>query len=161
MIMTYPRLVALVIAAVVTTLVAGCSQSAIEEMRRQLESQQAILERNQREIGELQAAQAAAPRTVAVAPGTCDTSVMDLATRKGGERFAANDFEQALGYYQDALAACPQSAKTELNVARTYEALGNRSLAILHYQHAANDGDAADEDARTQARAALARIGSR
>jgi tetratricopeptide (TPR) repeat protein len=146
---------------VFTILVAGCSQSAIEEMRRQLESQQAILEKNQREIEQLRAAQAATPRIAAVTPGTCDTSVMELATRKGGERFAANDLEQALGYYEDALAACPQSAKTEVNVARTYEALGNRSLAILHYQHAAGDDDAADADARAQARAALARIGSR
>ncbi|MGH7948251.1 MAG: hypothetical protein ACREQF_03390 [Candidatus Binataceae bacterium] len=148
------------LAIVIALCVAGCMSREIEESRRQIEAQQALIEKQGRDIQQLQTLQAATQRTPVAALGTCDPSVRDLATRKGGERFAANDFQQALGFYEDALVACPNSARAELNVARTYQAIGNRSLAIDHYQHAARATDSSDPDASAQARAALVRLGS-
>jgi tetratricopeptide (TPR) repeat protein len=85
---------------------------------------------------------------------------MREATRKGGERFAASDFSGALSYYQDALTACPNSAQANLNLARAYEAVGDRSEAVAHYQNAAKaSGADADAEAVHDARAALSRLG--
>ena len=93
-------------------------------------------------------------------PGSCDANIMREATRKGGERFAASDFSGALGYYQDALTACPHSAQANLNLARAYEAIGDRAQAISHYRTAANaSGSNTDAEAVRQARAALTRLG--
>ena len=84
---------------------------------------------------------------------------MHEASRKGGDRFAANDFGHALGYYQDAVAACGKNGRAQLNLARTYEAMGERADALAHYKLAA-DASGADADAVTasQARDALARL---
>jgi tetratricopeptide (TPR) repeat protein len=158
--MSMRRLFAFIILMVLGTFAAGCMQSEIEQSQRQLQAQQVQLEKLSRDVEEMHALQAATPRTPVAAPGACDAAVRDMATRKGGERFAANDFQQALGYYEDALVACPQSARAELNVARTYEAIGNRSLAIEHYQRCASGSDSSDPGARAQARDALARLGS-
>ncbi|MGH7865189.1 MAG: hypothetical protein ACREQB_09375, partial [Candidatus Binataceae bacterium] len=109
------------LAIVIVLLVAGCISNQIEESRRQIEAQQALIEKQGRDIEQLQSLQTATRRTPVAALGSCDPSVRDLATSKGGERFAANDFQQALGYYEDALVACPNSPRAEFNVARTYE----------------------------------------
>jgi Tfp pilus assembly protein PilF len=85
---------------------------------------------------------------------------MREATRKGGERFAASDFSGALGYYQDALTACPKSAQAMVNLARAYEAVGDRAEAVAHYKTAANaSGSGTDAAAVRDARAALTRLG--
>jgi Tfp pilus assembly protein PilF len=85
---------------------------------------------------------------------------MREATRKGGASFAAGDLSSALSYYQDALTACPQSAQANLNLARTYEAVGDRAQAVQHYRDAANaNGTGADAQAAHDARAALSRLG--
>ena len=58
-----------------------------------------------------------------------------------------SEFTKALGYYQDAVTACPTSAQAQLNVARAYEALGDRDQAMDYYkraiQAAPSDHDAA------------------
>ena len=81
-----------------------------------------------------------------------------IATQRGGEKFAAGDFNKALGYYQDALAACPNDDRAEVNVARTYEALGNKVAAIKHYRKAADSNSATVSDAQEEAKAALLRL---
>ena len=89
---------------------------------------------------------------------------MQVATRHGGERFAASEFTKALGYYQDAVTACPTSARAQLNVARAYEALGDRGQAMDYYkraiQSAPSDHDAAP-GVSEQAQQALARLTAR
>ncbi|MBV8452542.1 MAG: tetratricopeptide repeat protein, partial [Deltaproteobacteria bacterium] len=91
-------------------------------------------------------------------PGSCDTSIMHEATRKGGERFAASDFSAALNYYQDALTACPNNAQANVNLARAYEAVGDRAQAVAHYRSAAK-ASGADAEAARAAHAALSRLG--
>lgn len=83
---------------------------------------------------------------------------MEKATRKGGDAFAAGDPHKALGYYQDALTACPGNSKAEMNLARTYEALGDRSAAIEHYRAVAKSGSS-DSQSVQDARVALSRLG--
>ena len=80
------------------------------------------------------------------------------ATKRGGERFAANDFNKAILYYNDALTACPTDDRAEVNVARTYEALGNNAAAIKHYRKAAESNGPTVSDASDQAKAALNRL---
>ena len=60
------------------------------------------------------------------------------ASHRGGDKFAAGDFNKALGYYQDALLACPNDDRAEVNVARSYEALGNKVAAINLYRKVAD-----------------------
>lgn len=124
---TWP--LAAIAAALTAGSVAGCQSAQIEENTRQLEQQKAELVRFENEIAVLNAAASASAPAPA---GSCDPEVSKIATRRGGERFAASDFGRALGYYEDALAACPGSARAELNVARAYEALGQRAYAIKH-----------------------------
>src|SRR5262249_37183549 len=95
---------------------------------------------------------------VASPGGGCDKAVEATATQRGGERFAAGDFNNALGYYQDALAACSTDDQAELNVARTYEALGNKSSAISHYRKIAMANGATVSHVQEQAKAALQRL---
>ncbi|MFZ0889146.1 MAG: hypothetical protein WA005_11885, partial [Candidatus Binataceae bacterium] len=68
---------------------------------------------------------------------------------------------KALGYYQDALTACPDSAQAELNLARTYEAMGQREDAIAHYRNAEKGGGESGDAAARQARDALSRLSVR
>src|SRR5271166_6293051 len=97
-------------AAVIALLLAsaGCSdQNAANEQL--VAAQQRQIEQNQRDIEALQAQQQqnqSYPKTAAP-PGTCDPAVAKVATTRGGQRMAAGDFSKALGYYQDALTACP------------------------------------------------------
>jgi tetratricopeptide (TPR) repeat protein len=138
--------------------VAGCLQSAIEANQRQLDQQKAELEKLKQEVAALKAAQQPSYPTTMPPPGACDAAVMREATKRGGERFAAGDFVRALGYYQDAATACPTSAQAQLNVARAYEALGQRAQAIDYYKRASQSTAVADSEAAGQARQALARL---
>jgi tetratricopeptide (TPR) repeat protein len=136
----------------------GCLGDAIKANQRQLDQQQTQLDQLKQQIEALQS-QRPTYSTTAPAPGGCDESVMHEASRKGGDRFAANDFAHALGYYQDAVAACAKNGRAQLNLARTYEALGERSNALTCYKLAADESGAdADADTASEARAALARL---
>jgi len=151
--------VAAVSIALAASTFAGCLGAQIEESQRQIQSQQAELEQLRQEVAAL-SAQRNYP-TTAPPPGTCDPEVSRAATRRGGERFAAADFAKALGYYQDAMTACPDSAQAELNLARTYEALGQRDDAIAHYRNAEKGGGESGDAAARQARDALSRLSVR
>src|SRR6266446_5055143 len=98
----------------------GCDQSAIDDNSKQLAAQQTQLDQLKQQVAALQSQRAYGATTTA-APGACDTDVMREATRKGGARFAAGDFAQALGYYQDAVSACGTNPRAQLNLARTFE----------------------------------------
>jgi tetratricopeptide (TPR) repeat protein len=143
---------------------AGCMSDAIEQNQQQLDQQRAELDQLKQQVAELKAAQQPAYPTAAPAPGACDKGVMQAATKHGGDRFAVGEFSKALGYYQDAVTACPASAQAQLNVARAYEALGNREQAMDHYRRAINaapsDHDAGPAVAE-QAQQALSRLAAR
>jgi len=143
---------------------AGCMSDAIKQNQQQLDQQKAELDQLKQQIVELKAAQQPAYSTAAPAPGSCDKGVTQAATKRGGDRFAAGDFSKALGYYQDAVTACPASAQAQLNVARAYEALGNRDQAMDYYRRAINaapsDHDASPAVAE-QAQEALSRLAAK
>jgi tetratricopeptide (TPR) repeat protein len=140
---------------------AGCLSDALKQNQQQLDQQKAELDQLKQQVAELKAAQQPSYPTTAPPPGSCDRAVMQVATRHGGERLAASEFTKALGYYQDAVTACPTSAQALLNVARAYEALGDRGHATDYYkraiQAAPSDHDAHPAVAE-QARQALARL---
>jgi len=121
---------------------AGCQGDQIETTKRLVEQQQSQLEHQQQEIDR----------------GGCDKGVETAASQRGGDRFSAADFSKALEYYQDALSTCPTDARAEVNVARTYEALGNKVAAINHYRKAADSSGPTVSDASEEARAALERM---
>jgi tetratricopeptide (TPR) repeat protein len=150
------QLAVLPAAALIAAIAAGCIQGQLDQNRRQLAEQQAELEKLDTEVAALKAAQV---QSTPVPAGSCDTDVSRIATRRGGERFAASDFSHALAYYQDALTACPGSARAELNLARTCEAMGQRADAIAHYQNAAKGGGEGGDEAAKSARDALSRLG--
>jgi tetratricopeptide (TPR) repeat protein len=152
------RLSRLLPAIALTSLFTGCLSDEIKANQRQLDQQQAQLEQLKQQIEALQN-QHPTYSTTSPVPGGCDETVMHEASRKGGDRFAANDFGHALGYYQDAVAACAKNGRAQLNLARTYEAMGERSDALTHYKLAAEaSGADADADTASQARDALARL---
>ncbi len=137
-------------------------QDEINANKQELSEQRAQLAELQREVAALKARNlnpsysTAPPR-----PGACDPAVMREATRKGGERMAAGEVNTALGYYQDAVTACPASAEAQVNLANVYETLGDRSAAVEHYRLAANaSGARADAKSVAKARAALQRLGA-
>jgi hypothetical protein len=161
------RLPAIFAVLILVAPLSGCSGGATAENQRQLEQQQGELDQLKKDVATLQAQQstssygtsgAGASAGGNPAAGGCDTAVMRVATRKGGERFAATDFTHALGYYQDALTACPASAQAQLNVARTFEAIGDRTQAMAHYKLASEAVGVGDTDAVRQAREAIARL---
>jgi tetratricopeptide (TPR) repeat protein len=139
---------------------AGCLQGAIDANRQQLQQQQAQLDQLKQEVSALRS-QRPSYSTAPLAPGACDMAVMKEATRKGGERMAAGDTARALGYYQDAVSACPASAEAQLNLANAYESIGDRAQAVQHYRLAA-DAKPTDADAAAiqKAREALGRLGA-
>jgi tetratricopeptide (TPR) repeat protein len=141
-------------------LLAGCFNDALlKANQQQLERQQGELNQLKQQVATLQT-QRPASNYSQVPPGSCDENIMREATRKGGERFAASDFGGALGYYQDALTACPDSARANVNLARTYEAMGDRAQAVIHYRIAAKaNGSKANDEAAHDARTALSRLG--
>ncbi len=152
------------LAAIVVLGLAGCLSDAIKQNQEQIDRQKAELAQLEQQVAALKAAQQPAYSTAPPVAGSCDKSVMQAATRRGGDRFAAGEFDKALGYYQDAMTACPTSAQAELNVARAFEALGNRDQAVSYYRRAA-DAARADQNAdpalADQARRALARLAAK
>jgi tetratricopeptide (TPR) repeat protein len=158
------RFAAIAAALIFAGTLGGCSNDALKANQQQLEQQQGELDQLKKDVAALQAQH---PPAYSTAPsntsntsvaGGCDKAVMQVATRKGGERFAASDFNRALGYYQDALSACPASAQAQLNVARTFEAMGDRDQAIAHYKVASAATGPNDRDAAREARDAIARL---
>jgi tetratricopeptide (TPR) repeat protein len=144
----------------VAAMLAGCLQSAIDANKQQLADQQSQLDQLKQEVSALQN-QHASYSTAAPQPGACDEAVMAAATRKGGERMAAGDATKALGYYQDAVTACPTSAEAQLNLANAYESIGDRAEAQQHYRLAANaTGPGSNAGAVQKARDALGRMGT-
>jgi tetratricopeptide (TPR) repeat protein len=148
----------------ITGAAAGCLSDAIKQNQQQLDQQKAELEQLKQQVADLKAAQQPSYPTSAPPPGSCDRAVMQEATRRGGERLAASEFTKALGYYQDAVTACPTSAQALLNVARAYEALGDRGRAADFYRRAVQAAPT-DHDANPavaeQAQQALARLAAR
>jgi tetratricopeptide (TPR) repeat protein len=142
----------------------GCMGDQIDATNKLVQQQQEQLEHQQQELEALQANQnqnytpgvASAPR------GGCDKDVEATATHRGGDKFAAGEFNKALGYYQDALMACPTDERAEVNVARAYEALGNKVAAINLYRKVADNdsgtNSATVSDAQDEAKAALLRL---
>jgi tetratricopeptide (TPR) repeat protein len=147
-------------AAALAAMLGGCRQDAIDANQRQIQDQQAQLDQMKQEIEALKNQRP----TYSTAPppaGGCDSAVMSEATRKGGERMAAGDTSAALGYYQDAVTACPTSAQAQLNLAHSYETTGDRAAAVEHYRIAASTtGTDADAGAIQKAKDALSRMGS-
>jgi tetratricopeptide (TPR) repeat protein len=144
----------------VAPLLFGClNDTLLKANQQQLEHQQTQLDQLKQEVAALQT-QRPPYNQPSLPPGSCDHTIMREATRKGGERFAASDFSGALGYYQDALTACPSSAQANVNLARAFEAVGDRAEAVAHYRIAANaSGSDTDAEAVRDARAALTRLG--
>lgn len=150
---------ALIVVAMLAS-ICGCSNDAIEANQRQVQENQKLIEQSQLEIARLQANQSAGPSAAPVPTGTCDKKVEATATRRAGEAYAAGNSSKALGYYKDALTACPTSARAAMNVARTYEGMNDRAAAIRYYRQAAasSDSDAKNID---DAKAALSRLGAK
>jgi tetratricopeptide (TPR) repeat protein len=157
----FARRIPLAVALGVFTCVnAGCGNDQATATQQLVQQQQGQIEAQQKEIEAmtLNQNQGYTPGVATSGPGGCDKGVEMAAGHHGGERFAANDFAGALAYYQDALLACPTDARAEVNVGRTYEALGNKSAAINHYRKAADSGGAVVSDAQEEARNALERL---
>jgi tetratricopeptide (TPR) repeat protein len=141
----------------------GCMGDQIDATNKLVQQQQEQLEHQQQELEQLQANQNQnyTPGVASSPRGGCDKDVETTATHRGGDKFAAGEFNKALGYYQDALLACPNDEKAEVNVARTYEALGNKVAAINLYRKVADVADsnsATVSDAQDEAKAALLRL---
>src|ERR1700737_1269450 len=146
------------LAIVMAVSAAGCLSDAVKENQRQLDQQKAELEQLKKQVADLQTAQQPSYPTTAPPPGSCDKAVMQEATRRGGEHLAASEFSKALGYYQDAVTACPTSAQAQLNVAHAYEAMGQRDQAITYYKRAVQSAPSAAAAAPDQPPQPLARL---
>ncbi len=144
-------------------ILSACEQATLDANAKQVQQQQAQIEQNQMEIQRMMAQQqgyGASSGSVSATTGTgCDKSVMAAATKHGGDKMAAADFTHALGYYQDALTACPNNARAEVNIARAYEAAGNRTAALEHFRTAAHSSDSTESAAEEEARNAIVRLG--
>ena len=136
----------------------GCQNAAIEANRHQTEQNQTMIEESQRQIASLQAQQSGPPPSPGKTGG-CDKNVEAAATHRGGDALASGDMTKALGYYQDALTACPNSSKADMNLARLYETLDNREAALRYYRAAASSS-ASDGQKSKEAQAALSRLGA-
>ncbi|MGH8014110.1 MAG: hypothetical protein ACREQ4_16590 [Candidatus Binataceae bacterium] len=152
----------LVIAAVaLAATICGCASSQNAQDKQILRQQQSQLDKMKSQLAAMQAQQVSTSYNSAPPSGGCDEAVMKDATRKGGEHFAASDYGHALGYYQDAATACPASAQAQLNLARTYEAIGDRQRALQHYRLAATDASGTNTVVAAQANQAIARLSAR
>jgi tetratricopeptide (TPR) repeat protein len=156
------RIIAALVLGVFALVGSGCSDQN-DATNKLVQQQQEQLEHQQQELEQLQANQNQnyTPGVASSAHGGCDKEVEMTATHRGGDKFAAGDFNKALGYYQDALLACPNDEKAEVNVARSYEALGNKVAAINLYRKVADAADtnsATVSDAQDEAKAALLRL---
>jgi len=136
----------------------GCGSDQNAATNELVKQQQTQIEQLQQQIDALKSNQTPYTPGVASRSGGCDRGVEQTATKRGGERFAAGDFNKALLYYNDAVTACPTDDRAEVNVARTYEALGNNAAAIKYYRKAAESNGPTVSDASDQARAALDRL---
>jgi tetratricopeptide (TPR) repeat protein len=140
----------------------GCGNDEIEATNKLVQQQQAQLEQQQQEIDALKANQQTyTPGVGTNSAGGCDKEVEQIANKRGGDKFVTGDYAKALGYYRDALLACPTDDRASVNVARTYEALGNKTQAIKYYRQAADRSDASAptvSDASEEAKAALLRL---
>lgn len=145
---------------ILTLIGAGCAGDQAADTQKLVQQQQDQLERQQQEIEAIKASQnqGYTPGVATSSRGGCDTGVEAAASQRGGARFSAGDFSKALGYYQDALAACPNDDRAEVNVARSYEALGNKVAAVKYYRRAADHTGPTVSDASEEARAALERL---
>jgi tetratricopeptide (TPR) repeat protein len=130
----------------------GCvaNNSPIQELQRQVQLQAEEIKHQQAQIAALQAQSHPQP---ALPPPACDHEILRLAQRHGDQQMAAGNFKNALGYFQDALSACPKNDKALLSAAQAASASGERALAIEYYRRAAK---AADPAVATRARQALA-----
>jgi tetratricopeptide (TPR) repeat protein len=150
--------VAIAVASIVG--IAGCDSATIQANNQMVQTQQQQIEENQRQIAELKAQQPAyAPGGAPPASG-CDRGVANEATKRGGERMASRDYSKAVGYYNDALAACSSDPQAELNVARAYEASGDRASAVAHFKASASGAGTGNPAVAEQARDALIRLGA-
>lgn len=113
---------------------AGCGGAQLQEMQNQVNAQQAQIEKQAREIAELNAQQNVA--TAPPPPGNCDDDVMHKALAHGDDQYAQGKYNLALGYYQDAGVACPGNPQVETSLGRAYEKLGDAQEAARHYQKA-------------------------
>jgi tetratricopeptide (TPR) repeat protein len=145
--------------------VVGCGDEQEQATQKLVQQQQDQLERQQQEIEAIKANQNQNQNqnytpgvAMSSSPGGCDKGVESMASQRGGEKFSAGDFNAALGYNQDALAACPNDDRADVNVARAYEALGNKVSAIKYYRKAADTGGPTETDAEDEARASLLRL---
>lgn len=139
-------------------LACGCANDAIKANELAVQQNQALIEQTQLEIARLQANQGSSPPPASAPTGACDKKVEATATRRAGDAYAAGNTSRALGYYQDALTACPSSSKAAMNLARTYETMDNRESAIRYYRQAAASNDS-DAHSIQDAKAALSRLG--
>ena len=150
----------LIALGVLTLIGSGCMSDELDATNKLVQQQQEQLEHQQQELEALQANQnqGYTPGVATQPRGGCDKDVETVASKRGGDKFAAGEFNKALGYYQDALMACPNDDKAEVNVARTYEALGNKVAAINLYRKVADSNSATVSDSQEQAKAALLRL---
>src|SRR6202171_1742647 len=83
----------------------GCMGDQIDATNKLVQQQQEQLEHQQQELEQLQANQNQnyTPGVTSSPRGGCDKEVEMTATHRGGDKFAAGEFNKALGYYQDAL----------------------------------------------------------
>jgi tetratricopeptide (TPR) repeat protein len=154
-----PAIALMALAFVVT----GCGSDQIEATNKLVQQQQEQIEKQQQEIEAIKASQnqsytPGAATSASASPGGCDKQVEQVATQRGGDKFASGDYLKALGYYQDALTACPNDDRANVNVARTYEALGKNAQAIKYYRKAADTPGPTETDAEDEAKAALLRL---
>jgi tetratricopeptide (TPR) repeat protein len=136
----------------------GCGGDQIAATQEMVKQQQEQIEQQQQEIDAMKSTQGGYTPGVASAPGGCDHGVENAATERGGESFSSGNFRKALAYYNDALTACPTSDQAQVNVARTYEALGNKPAAIKHYRIAAESNSVTVSRASDEAKQALVRL---
>ena len=135
----------------------GCDNATLQAQQQQVQQNQQQIEQQQQEIESLKQQAPSYTPGLPSGPGGCDRATAQNAMRRGGEDYAAGSYEKALMYYKDALTACPNDPKAEINVARAYEAMGNRAEAIEHYRAASSDASAPGAE---EARNALMRLGA-
>ena len=155
------RILAALALGVLALIGAGCMSDQIDATNKLVQQQQEQIEHQQQELEQLQASQNQGytpGAATASARGGCDKEVETIARQRGGDKFAAGEFNKALGYYQDALMACPNDEQAEVNVARAYEALGNKVAAINLYRKVADSNSATVSDAQEESKAALLRL---
>jgi tetratricopeptide (TPR) repeat protein len=154
------RILAVLALGTFAVIAAGCMGDQMDATNKLVQQQQEQLEHQQQELEALQANQNQGYTSGAAASpqGGCDKQVETVASQRGGEKFAAGDFNKALGYYQDALLACPNDDRAKVNVARSYEALGNKVAAINLYRKVADSNSATVTDSQDEAKAALLRL---